>query len=126
MFYVNPILILFGYNIYEINNSFILITKDTIMPNMPIQAYKIENTVYLGRDEMATLNDLQQLIEQVDTAPDKCAHLFMVTRTKINNERVFDVYQPEINEDISDSFIDLFLQFMRKALKKNLKFSTTI
>ncbi|GAB6491932.1 TPA: hypothetical protein QC364_000995 [Bacillus cereus] len=48
MFYVNPILILFGYNIYEINNSFILITKDTIMPNMPIQAYKIENTVYLG------------------------------------------------------------------------------
>ena len=108
MFYVNPILILFGYNIYEINNSFILITKDTIMPNMPIQAYKIENTVYLGRDEMATLNDLQQLIEQVDTAPDKCAHLFMVTRTKINNERVFDVYQPEINEDISDSFIDLF------------------
>ena len=40
--------ILFGYNIYEINNSFILITKDRIMPNMPIQAYKIENTVYLG------------------------------------------------------------------------------
>ncbi|AUD24472.1 Kiwa anti-phage protein KwaB-like domain-containing protein [Bacillus cereus group sp. BC251] len=67
---------------------------------------------------MATLNDLQQLIEQVDTAPDKCAHLFIVTRTKINNERVFGVYQPEINEDISDSFIDLFLQFMRKSLEK--------
>jgi hypothetical protein len=48
MFFINPILILSGYRIAQINDNIIVITKSDLQTNSSLKLYLIEENVYVG------------------------------------------------------------------------------
>jgi hypothetical protein len=48
VFYINPVLIMCGYNVYQVNEQSVLITKGKPATGNSMNFYKIENNVYLG------------------------------------------------------------------------------
>ncbi len=55
IFYINPILIIAGYKIYEINDRYTVITKLTIKHDKKLNLYRIHENVYVG-DENGSNN----------------------------------------------------------------------
>lgn len=51
IFYINPILIIFGYKIYEINDKFIVITKFKVKRNGRLKLYRIHDKLYVGDED---------------------------------------------------------------------------
>ncbi|QGQ93798.1 hypothetical protein EHS13_02195 [Paenibacillus psychroresistens] len=47
-FFINPVLIVFGYRILEINQSIILITKSDLRRGDTTEIYNIDNKIFLG------------------------------------------------------------------------------
>jgi len=50
IFYVNPILIIFGFKIYDINGKYIVITKITVKRNKKLKLFRIQENVYVGEE----------------------------------------------------------------------------
>lgn len=51
IFYINPILIISGYKIYEINDKYLLITKLTVKRDKRLKLYRIHDNVYVGDED---------------------------------------------------------------------------
>ncbi|ARK31355.1 hypothetical protein [Halalkalibacter krulwichiae] len=51
IFYINPILIISGYKIYEINDKYLLITKFTVKRDKKLKLYRIHDNVYVGDED---------------------------------------------------------------------------
>jgi hypothetical protein len=51
IFYINPILIISGYKIYEINDKYLLITKLTVKRDKKLKLYRIHDNVYVGDED---------------------------------------------------------------------------
>ena len=51
IFYINPILIVAGYKIYQINDKYTVITKLTIIPDKKLKLYRIHENVYVGDED---------------------------------------------------------------------------
>jgi len=48
VFYINPVLIMCGYNVFQVNEQSVLITKGKPITGSSMNFYKMENNVYLG------------------------------------------------------------------------------
>lgn len=48
IFFINPILNLFGYHVYQINENSIIISKDTISTGTKLNVHTIQDNVFLG------------------------------------------------------------------------------
>ncbi|WP_442954349.1 anti-phage protein KwaA [Paenibacillus sp. MMS18-CY102] len=48
IFFINPLLNLFGYHVYQINENSIIITKVPILVGMKLDMYTIQDNVFLG------------------------------------------------------------------------------
>jgi hypothetical protein len=51
IFYINPILIISGYKIYEINDKYLIITKLTVKREKRLKLYRIHDNVYVGDED---------------------------------------------------------------------------
>ncbi len=48
VFFINPLLNLFGYHVYQINDTHIVITRGSVIQGRNINVHTIQNNVYLG------------------------------------------------------------------------------
>mgnify|MGYP005829538777 FL=1 len=51
IYYVNPILIIAGYKIYDINDKYIVITKLTVKRDKKLKLHRIHENVYVGDED---------------------------------------------------------------------------
>ena len=51
IFYINPILIMFGFKIYNLNDKYIVITKLTIKRDKKLKLYRIHDNVFVGDED---------------------------------------------------------------------------
>ncbi|PLS01933.1 hypothetical protein [Neobacillus cucumis] len=51
IFYINPILIMFGYKIFDINDKYTVITKTTVKRDKKLKLYRIHDNVYVGDED---------------------------------------------------------------------------
>ncbi|MGY6212299.1 anti-phage protein KwaA [Cytobacillus firmus] len=51
IFYINPILILMGYKIYEINDKYLVITKLIVKRDKKLKLSRIHDNVYIGDED---------------------------------------------------------------------------
>ncbi|MBB6447994.1 hypothetical protein [Bacillus benzoevorans] len=51
IFYINPILIIAGYKIYDVNNKYTVITKLMVKRDTKLKLYRIHENVYVGEED---------------------------------------------------------------------------
>lgn len=54
IFYINPILIMSGYKIYEINDKYLVITRLAVKRDKKLKLYRIHDNVYVGDEDGST------------------------------------------------------------------------